>query len=155
VAEQQIATFKLKGWQALVVLALLGGLVAVRVMTFSDKLNDPALMQALNTQLMCEYYPSEVDRLKQTMETGDKAAISKAASSVSADIVIESAKVSSPLLSFSSNKKVVVKVTAALRDDAGLRDRRTFYYRYRYSALTGHYSYQHRSGSMGYYLNFL
>ena len=108
-----------KGWQALVIILLIIGFVTVRFITFSDMRNDTTLMEALEVQLMSEYYPDLADKMKSALASGDSEEISKAAESVtSTRLHIDAVKTSSPLFNFSTTKDVVVKVTYSLTDAA-------------------------------------
>lgn len=114
-------TMKLKGWHALIGVLVVIGLVGLRLMTFSDKTADTALMEALEVQLMSEYYPDLAARLQTAYETGEKEKVEEAAASVTTTTLnIESVQVSAPLLVFSTSKEVVVKVRYALEDAYGI-----------------------------------
>lgn len=146
---------KLTGWKAAAALAALGLIVAARLLTFSDKTGDAALMRALETLLVCDYFPNEVERLKAAYENGDKSPLQEVVSSVtSAKLNIESVKVSYPFLDFSPSKEVVVKVVYSLKDDAGIRDRKTKYYLFKHGAIGNVWQYMHEVSSLHYRLNF-
>ena len=66
------AKIELKGWQAVVVLVVLVGVVIVRLATFSDQIDDSALMGKLEVQLMCDYYPNEAAKLRKAYDSGDR-----------------------------------------------------------------------------------
>ena len=76
------ANVALKGWQAVLALVVLAGVVAVRVLTFRDKTADENLMRNLETQIMSDYLPQETERLRAAVESGDRARISEVAGSV-------------------------------------------------------------------------
>jgi hypothetical protein len=148
--EQKI---KLKGWQALVALAIFAGIVAVRLMTFNDKTDDKDLMTKIDTLLMSELYPDMAERMKAAVATGDNAKMSTAVDSVtSAKATIHSVQTSYPMFKFTSPKEVVVKVTFSLDDASGPGEKRTIYYLFEHSLLGWHY--QYITTSVSYYLNF-
>jgi hypothetical protein len=152
-SEHQI---QLVGWQKVVAGVVLVGILGVRLATFSDQKDNTKLVENLKVQLVSDYFPNEVAKLKSAMDSGNKDLISATANSVtSAKLNIESVKTSYPLFAFTSNKEVVVKVTYSLDDDSGNRGRKTNYYLYRYGALTDSWSYQHDTGAVRYYMNFI
>ena len=63
---------KLKGWQAVVALVVLVGLLGLRFMTFRDRMDDATLVRELETQIMLGYMPDVLDRLEQAMDSGDE-----------------------------------------------------------------------------------
>jgi len=147
---------KLTGWHALAAVVVVIALVGVRLLTFSDQRKNDALMQDLEVQLMSDYYPDLADRLRAAVDTDDADAIEKVAASVTTTRVdVQSVRVSSPLLDFSSPRDVVVEVRYALVDDAGAREERTRYYLYRHRALGNSWQYQYETGKVRFYLNFL
>lgn len=149
-------TMQFKGWHALVAVVVLLGLVGIRLLTFSDKRNDAELMQALEVELMSDYYPDLAERLQAAYDSGDPDALDQVAASVtSTRVEVESVRISSPLLDFSSPKDVVVKVQYALQDDAGAREERTRYYLFQHRALGNTWRYQYETSAASYYLNFL
>ena len=76
-------TMKLTRWQAALALVILAGIIAVRLLTLSDKTNDTELMRLLKQQL---------------------------SSGTAPELKIEMVQASLPLLDFSTSKSVVVKV---------------------------------------------
>ncbi|MFC1580293.1 hypothetical protein ACFL4N_05210 [Thermodesulfobacteriota bacterium] len=149
------AKIHLKGWQGLVVLVVLIGVVIVRLTTFSDNKDDSALMQKLEVQLMCDYFPNEAAKLREAYDSGDSEELQNAVKSVTtAKLNIESVQTSSPLFDFSTSKDVVVKVTYSLVDASGTRDRKTKYYLFKHGSVGNSWSYQYETGVVRYYLNF-
>jgi len=147
---------KLRGWQVAVAAVVLAGVVAVRLVTFSDKKDDRALVQNIEMQLMSEYYPDEAARLRAAYESGDVEATQKVLdSAVSTMCNIDSIRASYPLFDFSTPKDVVVKVTYSLIDSSGPRATETVYYLYSHGAIGNIWSYQYKTTSVSYYLNFL
>jgi hypothetical protein len=146
---------KLGGWHAIVAIVVLVVLVGIRFMTFQDKMNDKNLVDSLKTQIVSDYFPAETERLKEAVNSGDNNRISEVAESVTgAKPKIESAKISAPLLSFSTSEDVVVKVTYSLSEGSRTRDRKTLYLLYRHGAVGNTWSYQYKTTALRYYLNF-
>lgn len=145
----------LKGWQAVVVLVVLAGIVIVRLATIGDETDDSALMKKLEVQVICDYFPNEAAKLRKAFDSGDPDELQEAVESVTtAKLNIESVKTSSPLFDFSPSKDVVVKVTYSLEDASGTRDRKTKYYLFKYGSLGNNWSYRYETNVVRYYLNF-
>jgi hypothetical protein len=143
--------FKLSGWQAIVVLI---GFVIVRLATFSDKRGDADLLQELEFQLMTEYFPDDVANLEEVYESGDEEELDEAVESItSTELTIISVQTSSPLLSFKSNEKVIVKVVYSLDDAYDNRQKGTKYYRFQHGALGNTWRYRYNASIASYYLN--
>jgi len=147
---------RLNGWQALVAVLVIGGLLGARAVTMKDKSGDPKLLRALETQIMCDYMPEETAKLKAAMEAGDRDRINAIANSVtSAKPVIESVRVSAPLMSFSSSQEVVVKVVYAMAEGDKIRDRKTLYILCIHGGLINTWSCLYPVTALRYYMNFL
>lgn len=145
----------LMGWKAVPAAVVLMAVVAVRLLTFGDAKNDENLLRTLEIQLISDYFPGDVDRLKSVCESGDAEQIERVAQAVtSTKVTVDAVYTSSPLLKFASSKNVVVKVRYRLHDDAGLREARTRHYRFRHHSLGNSWSYRYETGAMSYYLNF-
>jgi hypothetical protein len=150
------AKIKLKGWQAVVVLVVLIGVIITRLMTFGDKKDDSTLMQKLEVELVCDYFPNEAAKLREAYDSGDAEELRNAVESVTtAKLNIESVKASSPLFDFSGSKDVVVKVIYSLVDSSGTRDRKTKYYLFNHGPFTNNWRCKYETGVVSYYLNFL
>lgn len=150
------ASINFKGWQAVLAIVVLAGLVGIRFMTFQDKTDDKDLMRDLQTQLVSDYLPKETERLREAVESGDKNRISNVAESVTeAKLKIESVKISAPLLEFSTAKDVVVKVVYSLAEGSKTRGRKTLYFLYRKGVIGNPWSYQYQTTALRYYLNFI
>ena len=75
--------------------------------TFIDKRNDTELIQELELQLMTEYFPDDVDKLKAVYESGDEEEIENAVESITTTkLTIISVQTSFPLFSYKTNNKV-------------------------------------------------
>ena len=150
------ANMKLRGWHAVLALAVLVGLVGIRFITFQDKTDDENLMRDLEMQIKSDYLPEETERLRAAVDSGDRDRISKVAESVTgAKPMIESVQISSPLLDFSTPMDVVVKVVYSLSEGSETRDRKTLYFLYRHSVIGNTWSYQYETTATSFYLNFI
>lgn len=151
------STIGFSGWQGAIALIVVLGIVGVRLMTLDSNMGDPELMQKLEFQIMMDYFPDDVKELKSIYESGDREAIAKAVKSITSNkITIKSVYTSTPLLTFSSNQKVVVKVSYALDDAVGQRTQGTKYFRFRHGGLMGsRWTLPSEVGAISYYLNFI
>ena len=148
--------FEFKGWQAVVVILVLIGVVGARFLTLDDQKGDRALMKALEMQLMSDYFPDMAAKLKAAVDSGDTAEISDTAESVTTTrISIDSVRASYPLLDFSTPKDVVVKVIYSLNDASATYQTKTNYYLFRHGGLLNAWQYQYQTNAIKYYLNFL
>lgn len=147
---------KLTGWQAIVAIVVLIGVLGLRLATLDDKKSDAALMREINQKLLTDYFPNDVARLKEAVEGGNGEQVASVAESVTSTRVdIESVRVSSPLFGFSNLKDVVVKVTYSLNDASGTREKGTVYYLFRHGLIGNTWRYKSKSGVVQYYLNFM
>lgn len=152
-SEHQI---QLSGWQAMAGLVVLVLVLGVRLATFADGSDNEALMEQLELELTTEYFPSDVERLRVAVASGDDDVIFDVAGSVlSTKLDIESVKTSAPLFDFSSNQKVIVKATYSVKDANGSRDKGVQYYRFKHGVLTNSWQYKGESSALMYYLNFM
>ena len=148
--------FQLTGWQAIVALVILIGILGIRLMTFSDLSDDETLMEKIESRLMTDYFPDDVENLKAAYESGDTDKFDELVQSVtSTTLNIESVQASYPLFKFSSSKKVVVKVTYSLDDDSGTREKGTNYYLFKHGSIGNSWSYKREATVVSYYLNFV
>ena len=86
---------ELTGWKAIVVVIVLLGVVGLRLVTFSDKKDDTALMRQIELQLTTDYFPNDIEELKTAYETGNADEIARVANSVtSTKLNIEAVKAS-------------------------------------------------------------
>ena len=147
--------FQLTGWQAIVAIAVLIGIVGIRLVTFSDLKDNESLVKKIELRLIADYFPDDVERLKATYESGDTDEFDELVQSVtSTTLNIESVQASYPLFKFSSPRKVVVKVTYSLDDDSGTRERGTNYYLFKQGSLGNIWTYKREATVVSYYLNF-
>ena len=147
---------KVTGWKAIAAVVVVIGIFGVRLMTFSDKKDDNALMRKIELQLMTDYFPDDVEKLKAVYEAGDVDEVERVAKSITTTrLNIESVQASSPLFDFSTPKDVVVKVRYSLQDASGTRERGTNYYLFKHGALGNSWQYKYQTSAVFYYLNFL
>lgn len=139
------------GWKAVAALLVVAAIFGARIVSFSDATDDQDLMADLEMQLMSEYYPTEVERMRTAIEAKDDDAIR---SVLDAKMSIDSVQISSPPLDFSTPKKVVVKVTYSLNDSVGTVKKETVYFLYSHGTIGNTWSYQYKTNEIHYYLNF-
>jgi hypothetical protein len=145
----------LKGWHAALAVIVIIGLVIFRFISFQDKTDDKNLMKLIETHIVSDYFPEEVARLQTSVDSGDTDLMAQTVKSVTdARPVIESVKISAPLLSFSSSKDVEVKVVYSLSEGPGTRDRKTVYYLVRHGVIGNTWQHRYESNALSYYLNF-
>lgn len=145
---------KLSGWQAIVVVVVLIGVVAARFMTLDDMRNDKGLMKHIDTLLMDEYSPYVAGKVRAAYDTGDKDKIEESVKSVtSTKVNIVSVQASYPIFDFSTPKDVVIKVVFSLDDVTETGEKRTIYYLFKHRTLG--WQYQYITTSLNYYLNFV
>jgi hypothetical protein len=150
------AKINLKGWQAALGLIILIGLIGFRVVAFQDETHNDKLMRDLKMQIVSDYLPNETARLRAAVDSGDEREISKVAGSVTgARPVIDSVKISAPLLDFATSQEVVIRVVYSLSEGTLSRDRKTLYFLYKYGAIGNIWSYQYETTATRYYLNFI
>jgi hypothetical protein len=145
---------QLSGWQAILVVIVLIGVIAVRFMTINDMRDDDDLMRHVNRLLMDEYAPHVADRLRSALDSVDKGEMAESVKSItSTKINIVSVQASYPLFKFSSPKDVVIKVVFSLGSAAEAGEERTIYYLFRHGVFG--WQYQYITTSFSYYLNFM
>ena len=145
---------QLNGWLALVVIVALIAFAGLRFMTLDDMSYNDELMVHIEGLLQNEYAPHVVDKLNSAIAAGDKDLIEQTAASVtSTSVNISSVKASYPVLGFSTQKDVVVKVVYSFDDDAGTGEEQTIYYLFRHGVFG--WQYQYITSSLNYYLNFI
>lgn len=149
--------FELSGWKAVVILIVLIAAVGIRIVSMGDKKGDANLMEKIRFQLMTEYFPSDVDKLKAAVESGDNDRITAVSQSVlSTRLDIKSVKVSYSIFNFSSKKKnVVVKVDYSVDDQFGTRKKGTQYYLFEHSPMFNRWEYRSKSLAFRYWSNFI
>lgn len=146
--------FQFTGWQIILLLVVLSGVVGVRVVTLDDMKDDKDLMQRIDTLLVDEYSPYVAEKMRAAVSTGDEAKIEDSVKSVtSTKVTLISVQASYPLLNFSLPKDVVIKVVFSLDDATERGEERTIYYLFKRGVFG--WQYQYITSSMRYYLNFL
>lgn len=144
-----------KGWYSALAVVVIICIVIFRFMSFQDKTDDKKLMKLIETHIVSDYFPEEVVKLKASVDSGDTDLMAHTVKSVTgARPIIESVKISAPLLSFSSPQDVVVKVVYSLSEGSGTRDRKTLYYLVRHGVIGNTWQHRYESNALSYYLNF-
>lgn len=142
----------LKGWPGVIAAVAILGIIGLRLVSFSDKRDDAALMQALQTKLGSEHTPELTHEMQAAVAAGDGARMDQlAATALAGGVSIDAVQVSSPLFDFSSPRDVVVKVTYT--PPAG--GSRTEYFLYRYGAIGDAWEFRRDTGAFHFYLNIL
>lgn len=145
-------TIKLTGLNAIIASAILLAVLFVRLTSIGQN-TDEKLLNALDFQLMSEFYPNQVARMKAALEQTDLAAIEGDVSSIlKARIGILAVQTSYPVMDFSFPKNVIVKVTYNFDDESGNKIK---YYRFKEGIIGSKWLYQCESNVISYYLNFL
>jgi hypothetical protein len=142
-----------KGWQAIVVIAVIIVVIVIRFISLSDMRNDKDLMKHIDALLMNEYAPHVAEELRDAVETGDNDEEGNSVKSIlSTKVNIVSVKASYPFFDFSTPKEVVIKVVFSLDADNKSGEERTIYYLFKKGVFG--WQYQYITTSSNYYLNF-
>mgnify|MGYP000515240648 CR=1 FL=1 len=145
-------TIKLTGLNAIIACVILLSVLVMRVTSIGQNA-DEALLSALKVQLVSEFYPNQVARLKAALNQTDLSDIEEETSSIiKAKIEISAVTTSYPVMDFSFPKNVIVKVTYNLDDGAGDK---IIFYRFKEVILGSKWLYQSESNVLSFYLNFL
>lgn len=156
-SDQKMMNIEFSGWKAIVAIVILIAIVGFRIVSINNKENDTNLMEKVRFELMTDYFPGDVERLKTLVEAGDEEAISKAAQSISTTkININAISASYSVFNFSTKKKdVVVKVAYSIDDSIGTRKKGTKYYLFKHSPMFNRWEYRNNSYALRYYLNYI
>jgi hypothetical protein len=141
---------QLSGWQAIVAVSILIGVIVVRFTTIGDMRGDDDLMQRVNALLMDEYAPHVAGKMREAYDAGDK---DKIDSVISTKINIIAVQASYPVFKFSMPKEVVIKVVFSLDSATDSGEDRTIYYLFKHGVFG--WQYQYITTSLSYYLNFM
>ena len=137
-----------QGWQAIVVIVVIIGIIIIRFVTLDDMMSDQELTKQIDTLLMNEYAPHVANNLREAYEEGGDVG-----TVLSTKVNILSVQASYPIFKFSTPKDVVVKVVFSLDDDSGTGEKKTIYYLFKHGVFGWHY--QYITTSLSYYLNFM
>jgi hypothetical protein len=145
---------QLSGWQAIIVIIVLIGVIAVRFVTINDMSDDDDLMQRVNTLLMDEYAPHVAGMLRDAYDSDNKDKMVESVKSItSTKVNIASVQASYPIFKFSMPKEVVIKVVFSLDSSTEAGEERTIYYLFKHGVFG--WQYQYITTSISYYLNFM
>jgi len=145
-------TIKLTGLNAIIASVLLLAVLVIRVATIGQN-TDEELLKALDVQLMSEFYPNQVARMKAALKQADLEAIEADAGSIlEAKVSILAVQTSYPVMDFSYPKIVIVKVRYDLDDRSGDKIK---YYRFKEGIAGSQWLYQYEANVISFYLNFL
>jgi hypothetical protein len=146
----------LSGWRAVAALAVVAGIFALRLMTFNDQQNNAPLMRLIELELITDYFPADVERLRAAYATGSADELEHIVKSITrTEIDVLSVQTSYPLFDLSTSKEVVVKVRYALNDASGARESGEKYFLFEHNTLRDVWRYRRTTGVLRYYLNFL
>ena len=147
----------LKGWKALVVLLIFVIIIVLRIVTIDDMRNNSRLVEELKLQLMSDYYPGEIEKMKELLESGNNDELSKSVDSVTtAEINFKSIKASYKIFDFSTKaRNVAIKVDYSIDDANGSIKKGEKYYRFENKPLINGWRYIGESDVIYYYLNFI
>jgi hypothetical protein len=154
---EQSVGIKLSGWKALAIIPLVVGALGLRVVTITNKKNDANLMREVEFELMTEYFPDDVARLRALYDAGKTDEFTKAVrSTTTTTIDIKSVKASYSIFDFSTkDRDVVVKVVYSLDDASGTRKQGTNYYGFEHSPPINRWKCWGKRSVVNYYLNFI
>jgi hypothetical protein len=141
---------QLSGWQAIVAIVILIGVIAVRFTTINDMRGDDDLMQRVNALLMDEYAPHVAGKMRDVYDAGHT---NKIDSVISTKVNIMAVQASYPVFKFSMPKEVVIKVVFSLDSATESGEERTIYYLFKHGVFG--WQYQYITTSFSYYLNFM
>ena len=143
---------KLTAKNSLIAVAAVILFVIIRIATISSS-EDPDLEKAVRDVLWSTYsgvhLSKEIEAIRQSGNFDEVEALTKKSSSEAIDIIKISR--SEPILSFSTNQKVIVKVRYYFPGD---QEARTDYMKFTHGSLVNVWSYQYSSSAYAYYMNF-
>ena len=146
----------LTGWQAIIALIILLGVMVFRLVTLNENVSDQNLTGQMKLRLQMEYIPDQVAGLKQALQTGEFNKVTDAAkTAINSELFIESVKASYPLLDFASTKQVIIKVNFNVASESEAIKSATRYYRFNHGGLANSWQYESESNAISYYLNFI
>ena len=150
-------SINLTGWKVLVIIPVFILIIIIRIATINNMESNSKLLEKVNFELMTEFYPDEVDKMKSLYESGDVEEFSRSVKSVTtAKININTIKASYKIFNFSSKtKEVVVKVDYSIDDEYGTQRKGENYYRFEYKPMINGWHCLGKSSSVFYYLNFI
>jgi len=147
----------LKGWKALVVLAILFIIIVIRIASIDNMKNNSNLVEEVKLELLSEYYPGEIEKMKALLESGNDDELSKSVDSVTtAKINFKSIKASYKIFDLSTKTKdVIIKVDYSIDDTNGTIKKGEKYYRFEYKPLINGWRLIGKSNAIFYYLKFI
>ena len=148
---------KLSGWKALAIIPLFAAIFVFRIAAMNNKKNNKNLMKEIEFQMMTEYFPDDVNRMKSLYESDNNEKFNEVVKSViSTKLTIKSVKASYPIFDFFHKyKDVIVKVNYSLDDAYGTREQGTKYYSFEHSPMINRWRYKSKRSKLSYYLNFI
>lgn len=143
--------FQISGKAVIAAVLILIIAIAIRVATFSDS-HDASLEQAVRSELWLRYGDRLGTEINQIRQEGDYSGVSSLLEKASPDaITIERISRSEPLLSWSSNQDVIVRVHYRFPEDTAPQ---TEYMKFSHGSMVDVWQYRNDTFAIAYYLNF-
>jgi hypothetical protein len=148
---------KLSGWYVLVGVVVIVVVLVGRIATMDNMANNKNLMEKVEFELMTEYFPDDVEKMKSLFASGDMDELGRRIkSTASTRINVKSVKGSYSIFDFSNkDRDVVVKVAYSLEDAYGTRKEETKYYSFEYKPMINGWRCRGESFKWMYYSNFI
>jgi hypothetical protein len=149
--------FTLSGWHALVGIVVIVLFLGGRIVTMDDMSNNKKLMKEVEFELMTEYFPDDVNKMKSLFESGNTDEFNRALeSTLSTKMNVKSVKASYSIFDFSTkDRDVVVKVAYSLEDAYGTRKKETKYYLFEHKPVINGWRCRGETFKWRYYSNFI
>ena len=150
--------FKLTGGQAAIGIVLLLAFFGYRISTIgNDMRTDEDLMMKVEQEIMSEYLPNELEKVKKAIEkVGEEAMFDRVGELGTTKIDIQELKISYPFYVFSiGSKEGVVKVKFVLSDDNGVIKDGINFYRFEYHPIGGIWYLPRKSSKYDYMMKFV
>lgn len=144
-------TFHYSGGAGIIALLVAIGFAGVQFLSLSQ-IQDPALKEDLQLRLAGRQQLSFEDKLELAKAKGDFTDLAAEADTLQEPVHIHSISGSSPLLSWSNKKEVIVRVEYS--PHSGVKSPRKLAYVKYYKRALGSWEYRSMSSTVSYYMNF-
>ena len=141
---------QIKGTGAMLLLGALLLLGGYRAVSF-DRSDDPALREAVRTELNYDVTGNISDALQGMNEENNYAGISELIDDVETGATVYSLTISKPLFSWSSKEKIIVKAEYKLPNES---KRSVIYMKFDYYRIDNRWRFRHEVSALSFYLNF-
>ncbi|NIB39932.1 hypothetical protein HBA55_10065 [Pseudomaricurvus alkylphenolicus] len=149
------AQVNFSGWQAVVALVAVIIFVIIRITSMSDQLDNKPLMEKLQRELNGRHFSAQMQQIQMSLAAGDADVADQARKLAAGGVQILEVTTSAPLLGFSSNERVVVKVGYFITMGPRKDDYVTEYFWFTHAALGNRWHLERRATPFSYYLNFM